>query len=58
MARIENKGKWQQRIVGFFIFGARTANVPACNHLHFSGNICNSSLDLSNILTVQLNKVC
>ena len=55
MARMNNKEKRQQRSVGLFIYRAGIAIVLACNQLQFSGNICNSSLDLSNILTVQNN---
>ncbi len=56
MARMNNKGKRQQRSVSFFIYRAGIAIVLACNHLQFSGIVCNSSLDLSDILTVQNNK--
>ena len=44
MARMNYKGEKQPRNVGFFVYGARIANVPACNHLQLSGNMCVKAL--------------
>ena len=52
MALIDSEGREHPWNTGFFIFWARIAKVPACKYLHYSGNISNSSLNLSNILTV------